>query len=332
MPRRRPTLEKFLWGKWMPAIKSTIRTSTYLSYESHLRHHICPYIGSKRLDRIDGAALNELYTHLLTRGRRRGGGLSPATVKRTHAVLHRAFRDATRWGLIDHNPASSADPPKLRAAQQVEFSTWSADELSRFLEFARGDHLYLLWLVLATTGMRRGEAMGLRWCDVDLERGQAAIRQTVVIHNYRISLSEPKTARGRRVVALDEFTVSELTSYKEILQPAEDELLFSYNTRNPLNPIDVSKRFRQMCEEAGLRQIRLHDLRHTHATLALQAGVHPKIVSERLGHSSVSITLDVYSHAIPHMQKEAAAQIAALYMKQLRPSRLDSGDDDRAGS
>ncbi len=221
-----------------------------------------------------------------------------------------------RWQLIDRNPASSADPPKLRASHQMEFSTWSADELGRFLEFARSDRLYVLWLLLATTGMRRGEAMGLRWCDVDLGRGQVAIRQTVVSHNYRIALSEPKTARGRRVVALDEYTVEALVAYKEVRQPAEDELLFSYTTGNPLNPIDVSKRFRRMCGEAGLRRIRLHDLRHTHATLALQAGVHPKIVSERLGHSTVSFTLDVYSHAIPHMQKAAAAQIAALFLKR----------------
>lgn len=299
----------------MPAIKSTIRTTSYLSYESHLRNHICPYIGTKRLDRIDGGVLNDLFTHLLTRGRRTGGGLSPATVKRVHAVLHRAFRDAVRWELIDRNPAASADPPKLRAAHQVEFSTWSAAELGRFLEIARDDPLYVLWLLLASTGMRRGEALGLRWCDVDLGRGQAAIRQTVVSHNYRIALSEPKTARGRRVVALDDYTVKVLVAYKQFRQPSEEDLLFGYTTGYPLNPIDVSKRFRTMCEEAELRRIRLHDLRHTHATLALQAGVHPKIVSERLGHSSVSITLDVYSHAIPHMQKEAAAQIAALFMK-----------------
>ena len=187
-----------------------------------------------------------------------------------------------------------------------------------FLRHVQTEKLFPLWMILATTGMRRGEALGLRWCDVDLERGEAAIRQTVVSHNYKIDISEPKTARGRRVVALDEHTVSELRSYKERDEPGlETDLLFHYKTGNPINPIDISKGFVELSRAAGLPRIRLHDLRHTHATLALQAGVHPKIVSERLGHSTISFTLDVYSHAIPHLQKEAAGQIASLLFTDL---------------
>lgn len=313
MSPRKVTVERFLWDIWLPAIKTTIRKSTFLSYESHVRHHVAPHIGCRRLDKLDGSMLNELYATLLERGRQNGTGLSPATVRRVHTTLHRAFRDAMRWELIARNPAASADPPKLRASQRVEFSTWSADELRGFLEFVRNDRLYPLWLLLATTGMRRGEVLGLRWCDVDLERGEAAVRQTVISLNYVIALSEPKTAKGRRVVALDEHTVSGLRAYKKEKAPAaEADLLFSYRTGTPLNPIDISKGFVKLGREAGLRRIRLHDLRHTHATLALQAGIHPKIVSERLGHSTVAFTLDVYSHAIPHLQKEAASQIASL--------------------
>ena len=315
MPRRRITVERFLWDTWLPATRTTIRTSTYLSYRSHLRNHIGPYIGEKRLDKIDGSSLNELYATLLDRGRADGTGLSASSVGRVHAVLHRAFRDAVRWQLIAHNPASSADPPKMRATRQTQFATWTAGELGRFLEFVEDDKLYPLWLVLATTGMRRGEALGLRWSDVDLARGEAAIRQTVVSHDYVIALSEPKTARGRRVVALDNYTVEALRTYKEKGAPEQDdELVFCYGTGTPLNPIDISKRFITLSKRAGLRRIRLHDLRHTHATLALQAGIHPKIVSERLGHSTIAFTLDVYSHAIPHLQKEAAAEIAALVL------------------
>lgn len=315
MPKRKVSLERFLWEMWLPAVKTTVRTSTYLSYQSHLRNHICPYIGDKRLDRIDGATLNELYATLLDRGRADGTSLSPSTVKRVHVVLHRAFRDAMRWELITRNPAASADPPKLRASRQVQFSTWTADELRRFLDFTRNDRLYPLWLLLATTGMRRGEVLGLRWCDVDLERGEAAVRQTVVSHHYVIAMSEPKTARGRRVIALDAHTVAALAIYKNERSPErDDELLFCYRTKTPLNPIDISKRFVRLSKCAGLRRIRLHDLRHTHATLALQAGIHPKIVSERLGHSTIAFTLDIYSHAIPHLQKEAATEIATLVL------------------
>jgi len=321
MPKRKVTLERFLWETWLPAIKTTVRTSTYLSYQSHLRNHISPYIGDKRLDRVDGSALNELYATLLERGRHDGTSLSAATVRRVHAVLHRAFRDAMRWGLIARNPCAGADPPKLRASRQTQFSTWSADELKRFLDFVQDDKLYPLWLLLATTGMRRGEALGLRWCDLELGHGEAAIRQTVVSHHYVIAMSEPKTARGRRVVALDDHSVAALAIYKKEKSPEqEDELVFCYRTKTPLNPIDISKRFVKMSKGAGLRRIRLHDLRHTHATLALQAGIHPKIVSERLGHSTISLTLDIYSHAIPHLQKEAAAELATLVLGRFEES------------
>ena len=321
MPKRKVTVGQFLWETWLPAIKTTVRTSTYLSYQSHLRNHISPYIGDKRLARIDGSALNELYATLLERGRHDGTSLSAATVRRVHAVLHRAFRDAMRWGLIARNPCDGADPPKLRASRQTQFSTWSADELKRFLDFVQDDKLYPLWLLLATTGMRRGEALGLRWCDLELGHGEAAIRQTVVSHHYVIAMSEPKTARGRRVVALDDHSVAALAIYKKEKSPEqEDELVFCYRTKTPLNPIDISKRFVKMSKGAGLRRIRLHDLRHTHATLALQAGIHPKIVSERLGHSTISLTLDIYSHAIPHLQKEAAAELATLVLGRFEES------------
>jgi integrase len=317
VPKKKISVERFLWDRWFPAIASTIRTTTLHSYESHMRNHICPHIGGKRLDRIDGSILNELYALLLERGRQDGGPLSPSTVRRTHAMLHRAFRDAVRWGLISSNPAKNADPPKLRAGNRVEFSTWSADELRAFLEFVRGDRLYPAWLLLATTGMRRGEVLGLRWCDIDLDRGEAAVRQAVISHHHGYTISEPKTAKGRRVVALDEHTIAVLRAFKKDASPqAEDEFLFHYETGNPLAPGDFSKRFVILNKKSKLRRIRLHDLRHTHATLALQAGIHPKIVSERLGHSTISFTLDVYSHAIPHLQKEAAAQIASLLFAQ----------------
>lgn len=230
-------------------------------------------------------------------------------------MLHKAFRDAIRWGLIAQNPCAGADPPKLRASRQPQLTTWSAEELKRFLDFVRDDRLYPLWLLLASTGMRRGEALGLRWCDLGLARGEAAIRRTVVSHNYVIAMSEPKTARGRRVVALDGHSVAALATYKKEKSPEhEDELVFCYRTKTPLNPIDISKRFIRLSKGAGLRRIRLHDLRHTHATLALQAGIHPKIVSERLGHSTIALTLDIYSHDIPYLQKEVAAEIATLVL------------------
>ena len=171
------------------------------------------------------------------------------------------------------------------------------------------------------TGMRRGEAIGLRWSDVDLEGGRLAVRRALIPINREVVVSEPKTAKGRRVIALDPGTIEvlkaqaarqldEQTEFDEAW--VETGLVFTQKNGAALDPESVSRYFRQAVKQSLLPQIRLHDLRHTHATLALQAGIHPKVVSERLGHATVSITLDTYSHAIPAMQEEAAALIAQL--------------------
>jgi integrase len=186
--------------------------------------------------------------------------------------------------------------------------TWSAKELRSFLEFSKHDELHALWFLLATTGLRRGEALGLRWSDVDLRGANVAVRQTIVEVGGRILVSTPKTARGRRVVALDAASVAVLKQHGRGLSK-DDVLVFGRPDGSPLRPSVVTRRFRGLVADSGLPRIRLHDLRHTHATLALEAGVHPKVVSERLGHATIAFTLDVYSHALHHMQREAAEKL-----------------------
>jgi integrase len=184
--------------------------------------------------------------------------------------------------------------------------------LREFLKFVADDPLYPLWHLLAMTGMRRGEALGLRWADVDLDAGHLAVRQTVVVLKGKFIASQPKTARGRRVLALDPGTVAVLKKWKGWQTFIPSELVFPGPDGGFLGPQVATSRFAKLARDSALPRIRLHDLRHTHATLALQAGVHPKIVSERLGHASISFTLDIYSHALSHMQTEAAQQIASL--------------------
>jgi integrase len=171
------------------------------------------------------------------------------------------------------------------------------------------------------TGMRRGEALGLRWSDVDLENARLAVRRALIPISRAVVVSEPKTAKGRRVIALDPVTVDVLKAQaarqlEEQMRAGdawlETGLVFTAANGGALDPESVSRYWRQAVKQSLLPQIRLHDLRHTHATLALQAGIHPKVVSERLGHATISITLDTYSHAIPAMQEEAAALIAQL--------------------
>ncbi len=308
--------------EWLASMEARVRPSTYESYSRNLRVHVRPAIGELALQGVGPAQLNALYGALLQNGRADGrGGLKPRTVRYVHTILHRALRDAVRWGLLVRNPADLADPPSSSAARPGEMRTWSAKELRAFLEHTAEQRLHVAFLLAATTGMRRGEVAGLKWADVDFEGSRLAVRRSLTTAGYQVNWSEPKTDRSRRSVALDPQTLEALRAHrarqaeeKLALGPAyaDQDLVFAREDGEPLHPERLSRLFAQNLRAAGLPPIRLHDLRHTHATLALQAGVHPKVVSERLGHGDVGITLNVYSHAIPAMEEEAAARVAAL--------------------
>lgn len=313
-------LADFLRGEWLPAIRPTIRPTTFSSYLVHVERHIIPRLGSLQLQQITAAQVNLLYARLLSEPDERGRRLSPSTVRRVHATLHRALKDAVRWSRIPRNPADGADPPRAVGFDR-EMKVWSADELRTFLAAEREGALYPLWLTLGTTGMRRGEALGLAWEDVDLEAGRLSIRKTRIMNGYETLLSTPKTKKGRRLLALDAATTGALAALRE--RQMKDSLrrgepwdetrpVFRTDEGVPYHPERVSKLFAQAAKRAGLPRIRLHDLRHTYATLALVSGIHPKVVSERLGHANIGITLDCYSHCLPTLAEEAAARVAAL--------------------
>lgn len=318
------TVGGFLEDEWLPAIRSTLRASTHESYSANVRLHIAPAIGSVRLQGLTPAMLNALYAELASErqvaGRTRQP-LSPRTILYIHATIRRALADAVSWDLITRNPADRATPPSARVARGQQMRTWTAAQLRIFLEHVVEDRLYAAWRVSGTTGMRRGEVLGLRWRDVDLDAARCSVFQTLITGKGAPRVSEPKTASGRRNVALDPQTVVALRTHRGrqaaeqiALGPAyeDSELVFCHEDGSPIWPRSFSRWFDLHVEKAKLPKIRLHDLRHTHATLALAAGIHPKVVSERLGHSTVGITLDTYSHAIPAMQEDAAVRVAAL--------------------
>ena len=319
----RQTFAAFITDDWLPAIRATIEESTWESYERNLRLHVFPAIGEVPLQSIDGARLNQLYASLLQTGRKIGapGGLSARTVRYIHTIIHGALDDAIRWDRVVLNAATRADPPSARAARPPEMKTWDRLELANFLRLVADDRYYTSWLFLATTGARRGEALGIRWSDVDLDACHATIRQTITSVRDEIRIApRTKTDRPRRI-ELDVGTVAALRSWRArqaqerlLIGPGyqDHDLVFCRPDGQPYNPKRFSREFDRRLARFGLPRIRLHDLRHTWATLALEAGVDVKVVAERLGHTSPMVTWTIYQHVTPPMQSGAAETVARL--------------------
>ncbi len=321
----RQTLGQFLTDVWLPAIEHTVKPSTHASYARTMRLHVVGRpIGRRQVQQLSGSDLNALYAQLLA-GDGGRGPLGTRSVQYVATILHRACKDAMKWQAIVRNPVEASDPP--RSSAKREMSVWQAQEVGAFLTGAAGDRLAGAWWLLATTGMRRGEALGLRWSDIDLDAGHLDVVRTLITADVQrkgspgYAWGTPKTAKGRRRVALDAGTVTALRAHRarqleERLALGEgyvdEDLVVCQPDGSPVNPKTLSWYFERVIKRLGLPRIRLHDLRHTHATLALRAGVHPRVVQERLGHANVSITLDTYSHVDLDMQAAAAARVAAL--------------------
>jgi integrase len=314
----RLTVAVFLRDQWLLALTGQVRPTTLHSYRSNLERYVLPRIGQLPLQRLTPAHLNTLYGALLAAGGRDGQPLSARTVQAIHMTVRKALGDAARWGLVVRNVAALASPPKPRRA---EMRTWTAAELRAFLEHVQDERLAALWMLAASTGMRRGEVLGLRWVDVDLDRGRVAVRQTLVIAGRQVVISEPKTGRSRRSIALDPRSVAALRSWRAAHAAerlawgagwTDSGLVFTREDGTPIHPEWLSDAFEWRIKTAGLPRIRLHDLRHTHASLGLAAGVPIKVMSERLGHTSSSFTADAYQHVTPGLEEEAAATVARL--------------------
>lgn len=261
--RTRQTLNEFV-DDWLRAIEPTVRPATHYSYARNLRLHVLPYLGSVPLVVLDGGALNGLYARLLAEGRKdhESGGLSPRSVRYVHTILHRVCRDAVKWGRLPRNPSDTADPPRATSSGRPEMTTWTSAELRAFLDRTRADRLHAAWLLLATTGMRRGEALGLRWVDLDLDAGRAAVRQTVIAVQHEVVMGTPKTAKGRRSVMLDVVTVAALREHRK-RQAAERlqlgggwrdlDLVFCRVDGTPLHPERFSRSFADGCGSSVCR-------------------------------------------------------------------------------
>ena len=313
-----PTVGEFL-VEWLVASEPTRRPTTSVSYERCVRDHVIPHLGRVRLRDLAPEHIRSWQAALLRTPRRfRDGPLSTTTVRYCHRLLRRALQDALRWDLVDRNVCDAVVAPR-RA--DTEMSVWSPPDVRRFLGFVADDRLVAMWRLFLVTGMRRGEVAGLRWIDVDLEAGRLSVQHTRVLVYSAVQVSEPKTKRSRRVIALDAGTVDALRDHQTRQADerayaqdvwVESGYVFVREDGTPMDPDRISHLFRVAVEAAGLPKIRLHDLRHTAASLALATGIHPKVVSERLGHSSVAITLDTYSHLTPGLQEDAAERLGEI--------------------
>lgn len=340
----RQSVGDFLIDDWLPARKprqsggrghrGQLGIGTWTDYRNVIRCYVLPRIGTVPLQKLSPAHLNRLYDELEATGGRDGGPVSAKTVLNVHRVLHKAFNDAIRQGRLGRNPAALVQPP---SAQKAATDVWDIGQLRAFLRSVADDPFYAAWLLFATTGMRRGEVAGLAWTDVDLEAGRLRVSMTLGLVDGRATWKpRAKSVAGERTMYLDPATVEALRGHRRaqnedrlLVGPAwqsrqvdwrgnfREELVFTRADGSLISPDRFTRWFRNHVEAAGLPRIRLHDVRHTYATagLASAQGWHEvKVISERLGHSSIGFTLDTYSHVLPVADRSTAQTLARLIL------------------
>ena len=305
----RQTVGQFL-DRWLKvSVKGGVRSSTYVSYEGHVRLHIKPALGKIRLSKLTPVDVQEFMNEKIS------DGLSAQTVRNVRATLRAALGQAVRWGEVSRNVVELTDPPSVPHNEPDPFT---AGEAAHFLETTKEHRLHAVFSLMLACGMRRGEALGLRWRDMDLEGGTLSIRHSLQRIDGSLKLVEPKTAKSRRTIAIPGFAWEALKAHRK--RQVEEKLfagskwqdtdhVFTSRIGTPLDPDNVSRDFKALVKEAGLRDQRLHDLRHACASLLMGQGVSPRVVMETLGHSQISLTMNTYSHVIPDLQRNAANQM-----------------------
>lgn len=292
---------------WLEDKKLQVRPSTWKTYDWLARCYVFPQLGKMEISKIKPAALQKFYHQLQNRDE----PLSARTVIQVHLLIKASLDRAVKWGMIPNNPTGAVDPPRYR---KKEMEIWTEDEVRKFLEAAESHRLFGAFHLAVSTGMRMGEILGLRWSDIDFTKRSLSISQALAIGEKGYVLQEPKTKSGKRSIALSQSSLIVLEKHKR-KQAAEKlragsmyrdhGLVFASTVGTPINSRNFARVYYTLRKKADVTPINFHSIRHTHASLMLKQGVHPKVVSERLGHSNISITLDTYSHVIPGLQQAA---------------------------
>lgn len=345
VPSEHVSLATWLTEEWLPSIKprdpedarrhrGTVSIATWSTYRRDLERYVLPRIGGVQLQSLSPAQLDDLYDELEREGGKGGKPLAAKTVANIAGVLHKALADAVKRGRLKRNPADAVSPPTARKA---DTRWWSVEELRRFLVHVTDDELYAAWLLFATTGARTGEVAGLTWDDLDLDDGWMRVDWTLGHVGHRLTWKpRPKSRAGARTMALDPATVAALREHRR--RQLEDRMLagsvwedtftdwqglartglvWTYGDGSPIHPKTLYERFLRHAAAAGLPRVRLHDVRHSYASAALASatGWHDvKVISQRLGHASVAITLDTYSHVLPAADEAIANTLANVIL------------------
>ncbi len=302
------TLNEYL-DRWLEAaVKPRIRVKTCQDYDGMLRRYIRPSLGERVLAAIRPLEFQTTYQKMIERG------LSARTVRYTHVVLRSAMRQAVQWRLLLENPA---DGNRIPHQSRGEMRSLTVEQAKMFLRTALSTPHGPVLAMALTTGMRPSEYLGLKWQDIDWTRQTVSVVRSIRKVNGRWCFGDTKRSRSRRPIKLQSWVVALLRNLQtqassSSLYPEAQDLVFKTALGQPINADYLARHFKAMLDSSGLPRIRLYDLRHTAATLALSAGVSPKVVSEQLGHASAAFTLDTYCHVLPHMQDEAVARMEMM--------------------
>jgi integrase len=312
------TVAEFL-ERWLESTKANVAPRTHERYAEIVRRNIVPLIGAVVLSKLKPVQISEAYSKALSEGRRDGtGGLSPLTVLHMHHMLKQALKQAVRWEMLHRNPADAVEPPKV---EKRRMTTYDMAQTAALLQALKGQRIYIPVLLAVLCGLRRGEIAALRWRNVDLEKCSLAVVESVEQMNGSVRLKETKSGRVRTVAlpltVRDELKAHRLTQAQHMLKLGmrigDDSFVCALEDGSLMQPTFITHEWVRTIKGTALPRYRFHDLRHAHGTHMLASGTHIKVASERLGHSKVGITLDLYSHVLPGMQEDAAAKIDAAF-------------------
>lgn len=312
--------------RWLKHEKANVSPKTHSRYEELLMKNVAPVLGSVTLNKLTASKIDAAWSQLLESGRRNGkGGLSPRTVHHCRRVMLTAMEQAVKWDLLKKNPVSITRPPKV---ERAKMEAYGAAQTGEMLSALKDTRMHIPALLAALCGLRRGEILALRWHHIDFVSAVMAVRESAEQVGTEVRYKTPKSGKAR-TVALSSSVIEELRRHRVAqaeeqlklgIRPDADAFVVAQIDGKPIKPNSLTHEWTRQIAKTALPQIRFHDLRHSHATQLLAAGVHPKIASERLGHSTIGITLDLYSHVMPGMQANAAEQVDAAIKAAKKPA------------